>query len=625
MVPPQNPTYQPQTQYQARSSTAAPSPTDPATSLPLGNSSVRTNTVASAANTVTSGISHFSTASHNTVATNATLVPSGHGYPGGSENSLATLIPPPTPSSTFINTNSAAVPAPAEPVDQLSNLNQMDDLESRFDAPLPPLPPSAASTPTQASMPAPLPAPLPAPIPTPAPMPLPMAAAAAASTNNASAPVKSNDPTPVAGSAVARAVAFGPVTCSFLPGEKVAVVGKAKSGKTTFIQSLFRIWDSAEEDRIRSARAAAAAEHSHATNGNSAQNRASTGPSSGPKASPLGFWSMNKAKSFRDTALDLGEINVDGLDISQMGLADLRSRFAYLSQRGTVFAGTVRFNLDPKGEHEDAELNDVLKTCFLSERLKLDTELITPATANLSIATSTGSSNGAVPATSSRVSRYRKHFFRRSRAYQNSSKGKSKALGLKNYRATASAPATVGKTSGRGLQTGLDGNGPDLSHLDQRLARAVPGDGHNQEHMETIAEGDDDETDDEVDEDDTRVELDTNERQLLSLARILVQRPNVVVLDNCASKVTDLTAQRLDQIILQELAHATILSVGHRLDQIIARHNRILVLEQGRIAEFDTPMTLLNKVDGVFRTICNPSGPNFSSLVALAKKQELQQ
>ncbi|KAF9572321.1 hypothetical protein EC968_010045 [Mortierella alpina] len=596
MVPPQNPTYQPQTQYQGRSSTAAPLPTDPATSLPLGNSSVRTNTVASAANTVTSGISHLSTASHNTVATNATLVPSGH----GSENSIATLIPLPTPSSTF--TNSAAVPAPAEPVDQLSNLNQVGDLESRYDAPLPPLPPSAASTPTLASMPAPLPAPLPAP----------------ASVNGASAPVKSYSPTVAADSAVAREVAFGPVTCSFLPGEKVAIVGKAKSGKTTFIQSLFRIWDSAEEDRIRAAHAAAASGPSHATNNNSNQKKPSTGPSSGPKSSPLGFWSKNKSKSFRDTTLDLGEINVDGLDISQMGLADLRSRFAYLSQRGTVFAGTVRFNLDPKGEHEDAELNDVLKTCFLSERLKLDTELITPATANVSFATS------STPATSSRVSRYRKHFFRRSRAYQNSSKGKGKASSSKNYRATASAPATVGKTSGRGLQTGLDGNGPDLAYLDRQFAHAVPGDGHDQEHMETIVEGDDD-TDDEVDEDDTRVELDTNERQLLSLARILVQRPNVVVLDNCASKVTDLTAQRLDQIILQELAHATIVSVGHRLDQIIARHNRILVLEQGRIAEFDTPMALLNKVDGVFRSICNPAGPNFSSLVALAKKHQVQQ
>ncbi|KAF9291781.1 hypothetical protein BGZ68_002159 [Mortierella alpina] len=616
LVPPQNPTYQPQTQYQARSSTAAPLSTDQAASLPLGNGSVRTNTVASAANTVTSGISHISTASQSTVATNATLVPSGHGYPGGSENSLATLIPLPTPSSTF--TNSAAVPAPAEPVDQLSNLNQMGDLDSRFEAPLPPLPPSAASTPTLASMPAPLPAPLPAPTPAPVPMP-----AAAASINGVSAAVKSNGQTVTAEGAVAREVAFGPVTCSILPGEKVAIVGKAKSGKTTFIQSLFRIWDSAEEDRIRAAHAAAtAAGRSHTTSGSSNQKKPSGSPSSGPKSSPLGFLSRNKAKSFRETALDLGEINVDGLDISEMGLADLRSRFAYLSQRGTVFAGTVRFNLDPKGEHEDAELNDVLKTCFLSERLKLDTELITPATANLSFAGSGDSANGATPATSSRVSRYRKHFFRRSRAYQNSNTGKDKALGSKNYRATASAPATVGKTSGRGLQTGLDGHGPDLSHIDQRLAHAAPGDGHDQEHMETIAEGDDD-TDEEVDEDDTRVELDTNERQLLSLARILVQRPNVVVLDNCASKVTDLTAQRLDQIIVQELAHATILSVGHRLDQIIARHNRILVLEQGRIAEFDTPMALLEKVDGVFRNICNPAGPNFSSLVALAKKQQV--
>ncbi|KAF9953162.1 hypothetical protein BGZ72_005638 [Mortierella alpina] len=615
MVPPQKPTYQPQTQYQGRGSTAAPLPTDPSASLPLGNSSVRTNTVASAANTVTSGISHFSTASNSTVATNATLVPSGHGYPAGSENSIATLIPLPTPSSTF--TNSAAVPAPAEPVDQLSNLNQMDDLESRYDAPLPPLPPSAASTPTLASMPATLPAPT----PTPAAAPVPVSAAAA-SVNGPSAPVKTSSPTMATGSAVAKEVAFGPVTCSILPGEKVAIVGQSKSGKTTFIQSLFRIWDSAEEDRIRAAHAAAnAAGHSHNTNGNSNQKKPSAGPSSGPKSSPLGFWSRNKTKSFRDTSLDLGEINVDGLDISQMGLADLRSRFAYLSQRGTVFAGTVRFNLDPKGEHEDAELNDVLKTCFLSERLKLDTELITPATANLSFAM--GSANGVTPVTSSRVSKYRRHFFRRSRAYQNSNKGKGKASSFKNSRATASAPATVGKNFGREVQTDVDRE-QALASLDRRIAHAIPAQEADQEHMETIVEGDDD-TDAEMDEEDGRVELDTNERQLLSLARILVQRPNVVVLDNCASKVTDLTAQRLDQIIVQELAHATILSVGHRLDQIIARHNRILVLEQGRIAEFDTPMALLNKVDGAFRNIGNPAGPNFSSLVALAKKQQVQQ
>lgn len=209
---------------------------------------------------------------------------------------------------------------------------------------------------------------------------------------------------------------------------------------------------------------------------------------------------------------------------------------------------------------------------FLSDRVKLDTELITPATANLSVFVS--SSN--TPAKSLKVS-HRKHFFRRSRATPKDLKGKSKTSG---YGRTA--PATVGPTSGRGLRATVLANGGgrngsnDLSEIDQRLLETL------EEGPEEFSSSDEDGNHD----DDNRVELDTNERQLLSLARILVQRPNIVVLDNCASKVTDLTAQRIDQIVVQELRHATVLSVGHRLDQIVARHNRILVLEHGKIVEF---------------------------------------
>lgn len=258
---------------------------------------------------------------------------------------------------------------------------------------------------------------------------------------------------------------------------------------------------------------------------------------------------------------------------------------------------------------------------FLSDRVKLDTELITPATANLS---GSAASSITTPAKPLKVSR-RKHFFRRSRATPKDLKGKSKTSGYGRP-----VPATVGATSGRGLRATVLANSArngsnDLSEIDQRL-------------LETVEEGPEDSSssDEDGDHDDNRVELDTNERQLLSLARILVQRPNVVVLDNCASKVTDLTAQRIDQIVVQELRHATVLSVGHRLDQIVARHNRILVLEQGKIVEFgkgtqremgydqkkksrigtvslmilllllaniDTPIALLMKPDGAFRSI----------------------
>ncbi|KAF9364229.1 hypothetical protein BGX34_002149 [Mortierella sp. NVP85] len=538
---------------QNRNSAVAPSPSDPSSS----NASNRTNTGVSAANTVASNISHLTTASRNSTATAGTVV----------ENSVnPPKIPLPTPSSTFASQNSVAQDASA-PLDQLACLDQTDapippvtqieGMENpRYDAPLPPLPPNAV--------------------------------------NGSNATLKVNDTHLTPAQAPVDEIGFGPVTCTIQPGEKIAVVGQSKSGKSTFVQSLFRVWETAEEERIRAGHAPSSGNNSKKNKKNKAANGATT---------PVHHYDI-----------DLGSIKVDGLDIEQIGLGDLRSRFAYLSQRGTIFAGTVRFNLDPRGEHEDAALNDILKTCHLSDRLKLDTELVTPATARLTSVTGPLSAADApVQQRPSRLSRYKKKFFRRSRARVNN-KAKGKSSGSKEYRNIASAPATVSASSGRGLLAALEGGTANFSEVEQRLMSLEDG-----EEEDGPLESD---TDDEEEEDDGRVELDTNEKQLLSLARILVQRPNIVVMDGAASKVTDLTAQRMDQIMVQELKHATILSVSHRLDHIVTRHSRIVVLDHGKIVEFDTPISLLNKRNGAFRAICNPDGPNFSSLVSLAKKQQ---
>lgn len=571
-------------------------------SAPLDHSnSARTNTAVSAANTVSSNISqassHLTANPYGTVGRNAGV--------DLTSTSDATLVPLPQPSSTFLSTTTFVPPA-EQPMDQLAALDQMIAPEvmdtGRLDAPLPPLPPGLEA---------------------------PAGLTSILKTSDNQDINSLNGAAAAGGDTTGEAAGFGPVTCTILPGEKVAVVGQSKSGKSTFIQSLFRMWDSAEEERIRAARIA---QYGHSTTANAVTNGSSSSTTSSSNKStlvssssfyaksPLGrVASLSKAKPSQDALLpDLGAITVDGLDISQLGLYDLRSRFSYLSQRGTVFAGTVRFNLDPRGEHEDAELNEVLRICFLSDRLKLDTELMTASTANLSPA-GNGLLGSVVAGTTSsrRIPRYAKRFFRRSRPIPASTLNKGK--GKKDR-----TPATVSATSGRRLRASLEGSGgagagAGTNHDTAELLNDDP----EQEllgHIDTSSDEDDDDFDDE--DGDTRVELDTNERQLLSLARILVQRSNVVVLDNCAAKVTDLTAQRIDQIVVQEMKSATVISVGHRLDQIVARHNRILVLDQGKVVEFDTPIALLNKPDGVFRGICNPAGPNFSALVSLAKKQQ---
>lgn len=69
---------------------------------------------------------------------------------------------------------------------------------------------------------------------------------------------------------------------------------------------------------------------------------------------------------FRMVELNQGQILLDGLDISTVGLAQLRSRLAIIPQDPFLFSGTIRENLDPCGQHPDHKLLDVLDQCHLS-------------------------------------------------------------------------------------------------------------------------------------------------------------------------------------------------------------------------------------------------------------------
>jgi ATP-binding cassette, subfamily C (CFTR/MRP), member 1 len=70
---------------------------------------------------------------------------------------------------------------------------------------------------------------------------------------------------------------------------------------------------------------------------------------------------------FRMVELSGGSITIDGIDISQLGLHDLRSSLAIIPQDPVLFQGTIRSNLDPFNEHSDLHLWESLRRAHLVE------------------------------------------------------------------------------------------------------------------------------------------------------------------------------------------------------------------------------------------------------------------
>ncbi|XP_031269972.1 putative ABC transporter C family member 15 isoform X2 [Pistacia vera] len=210
------------------------------------------------------------------------------------------------------------------------------------------------------------------------------------------------------------------ITCTF-PGEKkIGVVGRTGSGKSTLIQALFRVVEPSE-----------------------------------------------------------GQILIDGIDISKIGLQDLRSRLGIIPQEPMLFQGTVRTNIDPLEQHSDQEIWEVVNKCHLLEIIRQDQRL-----------------------------------------------------------------------------------------LDAPVAE----DGEN---------------------------WSVGQRQLVCLARVLLKKRRILVLDEATASIDTATDNVIQETIREETSRCTVITVAHRIPTVID-NDLVLVLDEGKVAEYDSPAKLLESNSSSF-------------------------
>ncbi|KAH9931733.1 multidrug resistance-associated ABC transporter [Epithele typhae] len=106
------------------------------------------------------------------------------------------------------------------------------------------------------------------------------------------------------------------------------------------------------------------------------------------------------------------------------------------------------------------------------------------------------------------------------------------------------------------------------------------------------------------------------EKQLLALCRALVKNSQIIVLDEATSNVDVETDAKVQRTIQKEFKSSTLLCIAHRLNTIVY-YDRILVMDGGRVAEFDTPLALFDREDSIFRSLCNEANLSRQDIIKI--------
>ena len=236
---------------------------------------------------------------------------------------------------------------------------------------------------------------------------------------------------------------------------------------------------------------------------------------------------------FRALEAEKGQIVIDGLNIGEIGLQDLREKITIVPQDPTLFMGTIRSNLDPFEQYTDEQLFEALRRVQL---IGAEESATNPTTPTIQV-TADPAGGAASSSASSRTS-----------------------------------PLATNKNIFLDLASPVTESGSNLSQ---------------------------------------------GQRQLLCLARAMLKKPTVLVMDEATASIDYNTDSKI-QGTIRELT-GTVITIAHRL-QTIVDYDKVLVLDRGEVKQYGHPWELISDETGQFYSMCETSG-ELDVLVRTAKKK----
>lgn len=101
------------------------------------------------------------------------------------------------------------------------------------------------------------------------------------------------------------------------------------------------------------------------------------------------------------------------------------------------------------------------------------------------------------------------------------------------------------------------------------------------------------------------------ERQLVCLARALLQKSKIIILDEATANVDYKTDHLIQEAIRKSFKDSTVLTIAHRLNTIMD-YDKVLVIDKGRVVEFDKPEVLLKNDMGYYTQLVKTGNINAS-------------